>query len=360
MTVYLFAGAAGPSSGSARRGATSDAPALSPARTVGLNALTESQLRHIAHPAAKPAHKGKLRSPAQPVQYEAVIPFAESEEEEPAAPDAAGCIPMGGVNEPGAAPQADAAAPAQPAREVQRSNRDPVTSQNFVADVAARVEQLGLWLRYGPRSVRVVAAAVVDVMRVQTGQVYRHKGAPVLLMCSDAQTTAQFAASLRCGCLERDGAFLLLQNEEAGCSSGGNQQEQPEEDLHGDQQHVVPVIMLQACEPGAPQKGDILVEDVEERLQQGGVHATDNFASLRWLVDAGPDQFLSWGGGEHVQREGTAAVPSTSRGALQEVQAPRLGRMNETATHTVGARNTDTPDREGAKQCDLFAEQQPL
>lgn len=324
-----------------------------------MNDLTESQLRHIAHPAAKPAQAGKTRSPAQPQRFEAVIPCAESEEDEPAAPNVAGSNPPGGAK-PGAAQHADGDAPVQPGSDVQQSHRDPVASQIFVAVVAARVEQLRLWLRYGSGSVRVVAGAVVDVMRVPAeGQVYRHHGAPVLLMCSDAQTTAQFAASLRYGCLEREGAFVLLRSVADG--SGGNLQNEPQEVRNSGRRHIVPVIMIQACEPGVPQAGDILVDDVEERLQQGGAHAADNFASLRWLDDDEPgrlggwgrEELLPWACGQGMQGEVDAAGPSTSRWPFKEVQGPRLGRMKDTTTNAVIAQNEDTPDWQGTTQCDL-------
>lgn len=366
LNASRFAGAAGPASGGPGQAGTSEAAQRSPERDAGTDDLTESQLRHIAHPAAKPAHAGKDRPPAQPQRYQACIPFAESEGEEPAARDAVGSQPSGGDDDAGAGPQAAGDAHPQPATttsEAQNSQGGPVAAETFLANVAARVEKLRLWLRYGSGCVRVVAEAVVDVSVPEEGRVYRHRGAPVLLKWSDAETSAQVEATAVHGCLEREGALFLLHCEEDGSSCGGGRRKQLQGELHGDRRHVVPVIMIQACEPGVPQAGDTVVPSVEERLQQGGAHAADSFANLRWIDDdvdsyfewlsrCSSEELVPWGPGQDQQAAAGAAGPSTSRGVLQEVPPARLGRMRNADTDAVVARNTDTPDRKGTKQYD--------
>jgi hypothetical protein len=241
--------------------------------------------------------------------------------------------------------------PSKKPRAQQHPVCDPVASQKFVEEVASRVEQLGLWLRYGSGFVKVGAAAVVDVMRVQgRGRVYRHRSAPVLLMCSDAQTSAQLAASLQFACLEQEGSFLLLQSTDTAHSRDEGQHEQH---LQGNVQHIVPVIMMQACEPGIPNRRDWLLEDVDEKIQHGGVHARDNFARIRWLDSKDIDEIVLLRRREDLQIGFDPAGPAITRGGTQDSRAPRLGWIKGSAQRT-GARNTDTPDRENVHKCALF------
>lgn len=299
----MVAGSLHPSRGTQNAGtSTAPAPVSSLARSPN-RTLTESQLQHIAHPTAKPTYNDKLPSVEQ--------------------------------SQPEGGPQAEAAAVLQSGREDPTSKCENATAQDFVTSVGAKIEQLRLWLRFRSQLVRVVADAVVDAMRVQKeGDVYRHHGAPVLLMCSDATSAAQFARTIRCGCVQRDGEFLALCDKGAGRCRTRNLQE--EQAAQNSMYHVLPVVMLQACEVGHPQAGDMVVENVTECAAQDGVAEV---YEVRWVsCDDGRENLL-WDS-SNVGQQLIRFIGKRSR---------HVGGQHEERTAAAGERGSLSPEKKRAR-----------
>lgn len=116
-------------------------------------------------------------------------------------------------------------------------------TQDLVARVASWAEAQRLWLPHNGSHVQVVAAAVIDaVQHPCVHDILRRHAVPVTVLSSAAETAAGVQSDLRFSFLEVKGSFKIYQ----------------EEMYSGQQLHVVPVVMLQACEPGIPDSNDMV------------------------------------------------------------------------------------------------------
>lgn len=121
----------------------------------------------------------------------------------------------------------------------------------LVEHTALWVASGSMWLLYNGSYVQVVADAVVDALRhPYTSQLVKHRDIPVMMLSSAAETASAVRSSLRCACLEVEGKFEFHQEQLGG----------------GEFQHIVPVVMLQACRPGIPGASDLILEDIDTRL----------------------------------------------------------------------------------------------
>lgn len=126
-----------------------------------------------------------------------------------------------------------------------------VQQKTVVEKSALWAERRSMWLPYDGAYVQVVADAVVDVLRhPHASQLVKHRNVPVMILSSAAETAAAVHFHLRYSCLEARGSFQCHKEE---LDDGGFQ-------------HLVPVVMLQACRPGTPGTNDVVLEDIDALL----------------------------------------------------------------------------------------------
>lgn len=125
-----------------------------------------------------------------------------------------------------------------------------VQGKTLVEHAAFWVASGPMWLLYNGSYVQVVADAVLDALRhPDRNQLVKHRGIPVILLSSAAETASSAKSSLRCACLEVEGKYEFHKQQLGG----------------GEFHHIVPVVMLQACRPGIPGASDLILEDIDAR-----------------------------------------------------------------------------------------------